>query len=174
MNIYETGVKTHNGLIRFGIKLSAVPCKHINESSSSTHCWRSSSTHCWRFLDQPIRHQFWKRSLLHQISCYSISALAKKFIHSISYPRKTHGATDSSDEWLLLSVSSMTLVPLSHFTFCVDIRSVQRRKGDLLLSASSTATCSTQLDQNTVTLTTDFHPSNNAHPLISLQSTPGH
>lgn len=51
---------------------------------------------------------------------------------------------------------------------------MQKGKGNLLLSASSTATCSTQLDQNTVTLTTDFHPSNNAHPLISLQSSPGH
>ena len=126
------------------------------------------------FLISRSAHQLWKRSLLHQIRCYSTSTPAKKFIHSISFPRKTHSATDTSVQRLLLSISSMTLVPLSHLTFLLTYGHVQRMKGNLLLSVSSTATCSTQLGQNTVTLTTDFHPSKNAHPLISLQSSPGH
>jgi len=113
---------TQTGIIRIGMKLSPDPCEHVNEFSSSTHYWR--------FLDQPIRHQLWKRSLLHQIRCHSFSTSTKKFIHSISYPRKIHSATDSSVQWLLLSVISMTLVPLSHFTFCVDIRSCAKEEGE--------------------------------------------
>ena len=162
----KQGVRAQTGIIRFGIKLCAVPCKHVNESSSSTHCWR--------FLDQPIRHHFGKGA-----SCIKFAVILFPRLPRNSYilfrtrSKLTARLTTPFNDycwrpfpWLLYhSRTSLSVLTYGH---------VQKRKGNLLLSASSTATCSTQLDQNTVTLTTDFHPSNNAHPLISLQSSPGH
>jgi hypothetical protein len=139
MNIYETGCEgtdwTH--LIR-------------NKAYSSPLQIHSWTFHWRRFLDQLIRHHLLKRSLLHQISCYSVSTPVQQFTNSISYPHKTHRANDNSVQCYCCQCFHDSCT--THALYCVFIYShVQRRKGSLLLSASSTATCSTQLDHNTET-----------------------
>jgi len=117
-------MKAQTGIIRLGIRLSAM---------------QSLANKLMDLRAPPIAGHFllWADPppALEKESPASNSALfyfhTCQEIHTFySVPAQTQSATDNSVQRLLLSVSSMTLVPLSHLTFCVDIRSCAKDEGE--------------------------------------------
>jgi hypothetical protein len=85
-------------------------------------------------------------------------------------------ATVNSSLIVLWSVTSMALVPLMHFTWECWLKVMcNGGRRNLSLSVNSTLACSTQLDHNTEKSHQRLPPEQQpAHPLISLQPSPGH
>jgi len=115
-------VKAQTEIIRFGIRLSAVPCKRVNESSSSTHCWT--------FLDQPIRPPALEKESPASNSLLFYFHTCQE-IHTFYFVP----AQNSQRDWHLRSTA--TVVDQFHdscttlaLDFSVDIRSCAKDEGE--------------------------------------------